>query len=86
MPAKSRHLYRGDYPARAKQVRDAASSDPSTKCWRCGEPGRPDDPWQAGHLIDSNPASPLAPEHRSCNARAGAALSNRHRDRRSREW
>lgn len=64
-------LYRGTFKRRAKQVRDAAYADPRTQCWRCGGLARPDDPWQAGHVRDGDPYSPLAAEHRSCNARAG---------------
>ena len=86
MPAKDRQHYRGDYQSRARAVRDAANADPSTKCWRCGDPARPDDPWQAGHLRDGDATSPLAPEHRSCNAKAGAAIVNGQRERRSRDW
>lgn len=73
----SRTYYRGDYQARAKQVRDQANAEPNTRCWRCGQPARPGDPWQAGHLIDSDPNSGLAPEHARCNAQAGARLSHR---------
>lgn len=71
---QARPHYHGDYKTRAKQVRDQANADPNTRCWRCGGHARPGDPWQAGHLIDSDPTSPLAPEHRSCNTRAGASL------------
>jgi hypothetical protein len=58
--------YSGDYKARAKQVRDTA-----VLCHICKEGFRADDPWQADHLIPGNPVSPLAPAHRSCNAKRG---------------
>lgn len=58
--------YSGDYKARAKQVRDTA-----ILCHICKEGFRSDDPWQADHLIPGNPNSPLAPAHRSCNAKRG---------------
>ena len=59
-----REHYKGDYQARAKLVRDTA-----THCWLCGEPARPDDPWQADHIYPGKSDSPLAPAHRSCNIR-----------------
>ena len=52
------------YNADGKLVRDTA-----THCWLCGEPARPDDPWQADHIYPGKPDSPLAPAHRSCNIR-----------------
>ena len=58
-------MYRGDYPARAKAVRDNAS-----RCWLCGEGPRLGDPWQADH-VTASPDSELRPAHRSCNARRG---------------
>ena len=72
MPALNPAHYRGSYHVRARRVREAANADPETRCWRCGEQAREDDPWQAGHLRDGDPTSPLAAEHRSCNASAGA--------------
>jgi hypothetical protein len=58
--------YAGDYRKRAKQVRDSA-----LYCHLCNEGMRIDDPFQADHLIPGDPNSPLAPAHRSCNARRG---------------
>jgi len=86
MPAYDRRHYRGDYHRRARAVRDAANADSSTRCWRCGDTARHGDPWQAGHLRDGDLTSPLAAEHRSCNGRAGAALTNGRREPRSRDW
>ena len=63
-------------------MRDAANADPATRCWRCGGFAREGDPWQAGHVIDSDPSSPLAPEHTSCNAKAG----NQLKEPRSQRW
>lgn len=50
-------------------------------CWRCGEPARDGDPLIGGHLVDRarqgfDDVSNMAAEHRSCNGRAGAALTN----------
>lgn len=67
----SRAHYHGDYAARARACRDAANADPSTLCRRCGLPALLGDPWQAGHVLDGVPDSPLAAEHTSCNAAAG---------------
>ncbi len=81
--AKAAH-HRGTYHVDSRRVRDAANSDPLTKCWRCGltidehQPHRNGKParWQAGHLIDGDPASPLAPEASTCNGSAGGTLGN----------
>lgn len=54
--------YAGDYRKRAAQVRAE-----TVRCWICGEGGRPDDPWQADHVVPGDPDSPLAGAHRSCN-------------------
>jgi len=79
--------YAGSYEARAKAVREAAYANPDTRCWRCDRTlpehpltrtGKPQH-WQAGHLVDGDPTSPLLPEASSCNARAGVALINRRR-------
>lgn len=86
MPAKDRSHYRGSYDTMAKRVREAANADPSTTCWRCGELARPGDPWQAGHIVDGTTAGGLAPEHRSCNTRAGALKLHRRREPRSPQW
>lgn len=84
MPAYDRRHYTSHgYPARAKRVRQAAEADPSVVCWRCGEPRRPNDPWQAGHVVDGDSSGPLRPEHRSCNIRAG---NRKDREPRSQSW
>lgn len=93
--AKPLH-YRGEYHVRAARLRAAATADPLTQCWRCvanGKPyretlARPGDPWQAGHLEDSTPGGVLLPEHRSCNASAGATMGNKRRGTAppSRDW
>jgi len=85
MPAKHRAHYAGDYQRRAAAVRRHAYADPDTVCWRCGLP-LGDGTWDAGHLIDGNSASPLAAEHSACNRSAGAAMGNRRREPRSRQW
>lgn len=55
-----------DYRKRAKAVRENA-----TVCWICKGGPRPDDAFQADHLLPGDPTSPLAAAHRSCNARRG---------------
>lgn len=47
----------------------------ASACWVCGEGARPGDPWQADHVQQGDPDSPLAAAHRSCNI----ARSNRAR-------
>jgi len=79
MPGKQRAHYAHDYQRRARAVRQAADTNPLTLCARCGEPARPDDPWDAGHERDGDPTSPLRAEHASCNRSAGATLGNRRR-------
>lgn len=73
------------YRVRAARLRAAANADPSTTCWRCGGGAVVGDPWTAGHVRDSDPWSPLRPEHASCNYRAGQALG-RSRFRWSEDW
>lgn len=63
---KETKQYMGDYAKRAKEVRLNALF-----CHLCGEGAKWNDPWQADHIIPSDPNSPLAPAHRSCNARRG---------------
>lgn len=73
MPARDRNLYRGNYQTRRRALQQGlADGSIAPVCWRCGDGPRPDDPLEAGHRIDGDPTSPLDPEHRSCNARAGA--------------
>lgn len=61
-----REHYKGNYSKRAKQVRDTAVA-----CWICGGGKRTHDPFTADHLIPSDPHSPLAAAHRSCNSSRG---------------
>ena len=92
--------YRGSYQARARRVRAAAYADPRTRCRRCGRTladhpnqrnGRAPT-WHAGHVIDGDPRSPLAPEVSTCNSVAGARDANQRRKaeseplRTSRSW
>jgi hypothetical protein len=60
--AKKRRLYNPTYQKKAKWIRDTAVA-----CHICGEGLRIGDPWEADHIEAGNPASPLAPAHRSCN-------------------
>lgn len=77
----------GTYQVRARAVRDAANRNPATQCWRCGltlaehaphADGKPVT-WTAGHVIDTDPTSPLAPEASTCNYSAGATTGNTRR-------
>lgn len=84
--AKGEH-HRGSFDRRAKRVRDAANADADTRCWRDGltlaehEPHRDGTParWTAGHVIDSDPTSPLMPEASTCNFAAGGVSGQRRR-------
>lgn len=53
---------------RAKYAKEVAA-DQAT-CARCGQPIRPDQPWDLGH-DDARPGEYSGPEHQSCNRRAG---------------
>lgn len=91
MPGKRRDHYRGDYDRRARSIRAAANADPSTRCWRCGRTlaeHKPGDTWDAGHIRDGDPTSPLAPEAASCNRSSGAIDGNRRRQglKPTRQW
>lgn len=75
-------LYSGSYQRRAAAVRARAYANPNTLCGRCGRTlaeHKPGDTWDAGHIRDSDPTSPLQPEAASCNRSAGAAMGNRRR-------
>jgi hypothetical protein len=63
---KSTGQYSGDYRARAKAVRETA-----LYCHICGEGARPNDKFEADHLIPADPDSPLAAAHASCNRQRG---------------
>lgn len=65
----SRPHYEGDYKTRAAAVRAA-----TTSCAICGGGPRPSDPWQADHVLEGDPASPLQGVHRSCNIRKSKAI------------
>jgi hypothetical protein len=70
--AHKRTHYSGNYKARAKKVRDYA-----TICWLCKQGEKPNDPWQADHVIEGNPLSPLLPAHRSCNIKKSNEKRNK---------
>ena len=82
-----KRLYRGNYSARSKAVREHAKANPQTRCWRCWKTyaeavrlwGARAAAWQSGHVHDGNPLSALAPEHARCNAAAGARVGNKRR-------
>lgn len=63
--------YHGGYQQAAAHLREQAAADPATRCAICGHPAKPGDPWTAHHILEGNPASPLAAAHASCNYRHG---------------
>jgi hypothetical protein len=71
MRVRERPHYEGGYRKRAAAVRASAEV-----CWICNEPARPNDPWQADHVIprDTDPETLLLPVHRSCNIYRSAKL------------
>jgi len=83
-PGRPHH--QGGYARQARLVRAAANANPLTRCARCGELARRGDPWTAGHVNDGEVGGQLRPEHRSCNASAGAAYGNQLREPRSERW
>jgi len=68
-------LYDAEYRRRRKLLFASKSSD--SVCWRCGEPERLWDRFQAGHLVDGSKVAPLGFEHRSCNQSAGGRAAHR---------
>ena len=87
MPGKRREHYRGSYTLQAEAVRRYAYANPATPCGICGRTldqhphtstGKPPT-WDAGHVLDGVPGSPLRPEVATCNRAAGAAIGNRRR-------
>lgn len=77
----------GSYHVTSRRIREQAAADPLTQCWRCGRtldqhpPHKTGKParWTAGHVVDSDPTSPLLPEASTCNKSAGARYGNRLR-------
>ena len=61
-----RDHYKGNYQSRARKVRENAEI-----CHICKQGFKPNDPFQADHLIAGLAESPLLPAHRSCNIRKG---------------
>lgn len=84
MPGHYRGHYSGDYQRRAANVRRIAYANPNTRCQspQCKHSNgtlaehRPGARWQAGHVIDTDPTSPLRPEVDECNQSAGARLKH----------
>ena len=80
-------LYGGTFPRRSRLVKQAAYANPATRCRRCGRTyaealakwGKQGAKWQAGHVVDGHPGSPLAPEHAFCNQGAGGRLAKARR-------
>lgn len=74
-------LYGGAHPAIRRAL---APYVPGSRCWRCGWPILPGQPWDLGH-DDDNPARYRGPEHARCSRQAGARKGNaRRRARRER--
>lgn len=98
MSGRKKPWHSGTYPARRNRLVARAYSNRLTKCWRCGRtlaehpPHQTGAPvkWTAGHIRDSDPTSPLAPEASTCNSSAGAKYGNTGRivgsNPRSRDW
>ena len=60
-----RPQYGGSWAAYSRAVRATA-----TVCWICGDGPRPDDPWQADHVLPAakyGGDGPARAAHRSCN-------------------
>jgi hypothetical protein len=61
--------YGGQYQRLARIIRQTA-----TTCHLCGQPAKPNDPWEADHLYPGTPITSitqLAPAHRTCNQQRG---------------
>lgn len=58
-------------------------------CWRCGKPITRTEPWDLGHA-DGSSTIYAGPEHRACNRRAAARLTNSRKSAQrlptSRDW
>ena len=72
-PGNTAHRSRA-YTELAKRVRATAET-----CWLCGGGPRPDNPWQADHVVPvtlggTNTVDNLRAAHASCNARRGGQL------------
>jgi hypothetical protein len=84
----------GAYQAMSRQVVLAARANPLTRCWRCSlllHEHRPHKNgrqpfWTAGHVVDSDPGSPLLPEASTCNFKAGGLLAAQRRLESTRRW
>lgn len=82
------------YRTTARAIRTHATNTPTTTCWRCGKtldqhpPHADGTPatWHAGHTIDGNPHSPLAPEASVCNLTAAAHQTNQRHDQHTELW
>jgi hypothetical protein len=84
---------RGVRDQRVRLALAPAVASGTVLCPRCGDPIRPDEPWDVGHVLalaeGGHPAGPRRPEHAACNRRAGAQMVNARRpQRRTRldEW
>ena len=68
-------LYGGPHQAIRRAL---APYVPGSRCWRCGLPILPGQPWDLGH-DDDNPALYRGPEHAKCSRAAGARKGNARR-------
>lgn len=62
-----RTLYRSTAYRNARKL----IKEQATHCHLCGQPFTNREEITADHLIAGNPASPLAPAHRTCNSKRG---------------
>jgi hypothetical protein len=83
MPARGRRpWYQGGHDRHSRVIRAAAHADPTTRCPTCGltlaerRATHPKATWDAGHLLDSTPGSPLIAQCSHCNRSQGAHFGN----------
>lgn len=85
-------LYRGRWKTDTRRLLRIWTANPNTRCWRCTLTLDQHPPhkngrrpwWTRGHIRDSDPTSPTAPEASTCNYTAGAQHGNRLRRRTTR--
>lgn len=85
---------RGSADQKVRRALAPAVEAGDAKCWRCGEPILPGEPWDAGHVVaiaeGGHPDGKRLPEHRGrCNRRDGARIAAERRrgvPSRSRSW
>jgi hypothetical protein len=69
--------YSGPHPRRRRLFARVVAAGLAI-CRRCGEPIRPDEPWDLGH-DDLDRSLPTGPEHRHCNRATSTHRAKRKR-------